>query len=222
MKKLVVAVTVLFAFAIVVVPTEAALQGQYVEVRSADVYTGPCYANSEVGLEGKQAILAWSISQGAWHGVNLAGLNVVAVVDARSTLGDPYHNPYPARTILIVDQKATASQRQALAGFVKSAAGRLAQNIIRVDVAPIRMEFGEGATHGAVTMTAGSLARIETRSLCAGDHLCGNEELYYPPLTNLRHAMAAYTLNDAFEGQGLGMVWNRHDARSAYVGTFTL
>ena len=61
------------------VSAHAAIKGNYVEVRSADVYTGPCFANAEVGLEGKQAILAWRVSQGSWKGVSLDGLSVVAV-----------------------------------------------------------------------------------------------------------------------------------------------
>jgi hypothetical protein len=69
---------------------------------------------------------------------------------------------------------------------------------------------------------AGKLARIETRSLCQGDHLCGNEETYYPPLTKVAQAMPAYTLQESFRGQGLGVVWDREDARSAYVGSFSL
>src|SRR6266568_4671645 len=83
------------AVVLAVVPAKAAIQGDYVEVRSADVYTGPCFANSEVDLEGKQAILTWKIRNGSWNGVNLDGLSVVAVVQANATLGDRFHNPYP-------------------------------------------------------------------------------------------------------------------------------
>jgi hypothetical protein len=71
-------------------------------------------------------------------------------------------------------------------------------------------------------MIAGNIARIETRSLCQGDHICGNESVYYPPLTKVEHAMPAYTLNESFSGQGLGAVWNRRDTRSAFVGSFSL
>src|SRR5437588_11971505 len=98
------------AVVLAVVPARAAIHGNYVEVRSADVYTGPCFANAEVGLEGKQAILAWRVSQGSWKGVSLDGLSVVAVVQANATLGDPYHDPYPARSVLIVDEHATSEQ----------------------------------------------------------------------------------------------------------------
>lgn len=204
------------------IPASAAIRGDYIEVRSADVYTGPCFANSEVSLEGKQAILAWRVKEGSWKGVPLNGLALVAVIEAKATLGDPYHNPYPAKSVLILDERATSQQRKALLELAKSAAGPLVRNVVRIETAPIELEVGEGAHHGAIRMVAGELARIETRSLCAADHLCGNEEVYYPPLTESAHAMPAYTLNEAFSGRGLGTVWNRMDKRSAFVGSFSL
>lgn len=220
MKRIISAVVV-GAFALAVaIPARAAIQGNYVEVRSADVYTGPCFANSQVGLEGQQAILAWKVNRGSWNGVSLDGLGVVAAVKASATLGDPYHNPYPAESVLIVDQRATSQQRQALQEFAKSKSGKLLDHIVRVEAAPIQMTVGEGSEHGTVKVEAGNLARIQTRSLCSADHLCGNEEVYYPPLTQVAHAMPAYTVADSFSGQGLGVVWNRLGARSAFVGSF--
>jgi hypothetical protein len=196
--------------------------GDYLEVRSADIYTGPCFANSQVDLEGKQAILAWHVRNGSWHGVDLTGLSVVAVVDAKATLGDPYHNPYPAKSVLIVDDRATAAQRQALQNLAKMQAGKLVGHVVGVESAPIRLEVGEGENHGSVSLQAGRLVSIRTRSLCSGDHICGNEEIYYPPLVSASHAMPAFTLEDAFHGSGLGMEWTRADARSAYVGSFAM
>jgi hypothetical protein len=204
----------------VAVSANAAIKGDYVEVRSADVYTGPCFANGQVNLEGKQAIIAWKVNQGTWQGVRLSGLGVVAVVKANSTLGDPYHNPYPAKSVLIIDSRADAHQRAALVAFAKSAGGPLAKNVVGVEVAPIELEMG--AEMGAVKLVAGHLAQIETRSLCQGDDICGNEITYYPPLTKVAHAMPAYTLREAFDGKGLGEVWNLNDSRSAFVGTFSL
>jgi len=205
-----------------VIPSSAAIRGNYLEVRTADVYTGPCFANSEVGVEGRRAILTWTINQGEWQGVNLNGLSVMAVVRAKDNLGDPYHNPYPAKAIVIVDQHANAAQRRALLNFVQTAGGPLVKHIVRIDQAPIKADFGSGMHHGMVTVVAGNLARIQTRSLCAGDSICGNEELYYPPLTKVSHAMPAYTVEQAFSGAGLGVVWNQKDDRSAYIATFQL
>ena len=203
------------------VPGRAAIKGDYIEVRSADVYTGPCFANGEVGLVGDEAILAWKIEQGDWEGTSLNGLGVVAVVKAHATLGDPYHSPYPAESVLIVDQKASARQRLALQEFAASMAGKLLSHVVRVEAAPIQLTLAKGEHHGAAELVAGNLASIKTRSLCQGDDKCGNEIVYYPPLVHLAHAMPAFTLEDSFHGQGLDVVWNHIGKRSAFVGSFS-
>ncbi len=207
-------------FSVCAVSAGAAIKGDYMEARSADVYTGPCFANSEVGLTGQEAILAWKVEQGDWNGIDLSGLSVVAVVRANATLGDPYHTPYPARSVLIMDSRANSAQRTALAKFAASKAGNLLDHVVRVESAPIQMTVEHGDLHGAAKLVAGHLAQIETRSLCQGDHLCGNESIYYPPLVALVHSMPAFTLNSSFSGQGLGEVWKNVDKRSAFVGSF--
>jgi len=203
------------------IPGSAAITGDYIEARSADVYTGPCFANGQVGLVGNEAILAWKIKEGDWKGTNLNGLGVVAVVKAHATLGDPYHSPYPAESILIVDLRATSRQRLALQDFAASMAGKLLNHVVRVEAAPIQLTFAQGEHHGAALLVAGNLARIETRSLCQGDDICGNEFVYYPPLVQLTHAMPAFTIEDSFQGKGLDVIWNHMGERSAFVGTFS-
>jgi hypothetical protein len=195
--------------------------GDYIETRSADVYTGTCVANSEVNLTGTEAILAWHIKEGSWNGVALNGLGVVGVVKANATLGDPFTSPYPAKSVLIVDSRATAEQQIALKSFAQSMAGDLLKNIVKVESTPIQVEIGEGERHGYAKLTAGSLAQIETRSLHGKDHLCGNEDVYYQPLTELMHAMPAFTLNDEFTGRGLGVTWKLNGKRSSFVGNFS-
>ena len=197
------------------------IKGDYIETRSADVYTGTCVANSEVNLTGTEAILAWHIKEGSWNGVALNGLGVVGVVKANATLGDPFTNPYPAKSILIVDSRATAEQQAALKSFAQSRAGDLLKNVVKVESAPIQVEVGEGDRHGYAKLTAGSLAQIETRSMHGKDHLCGNEDVYYQPLTELMHAMPAFTLNDEFSGRGLGVTWKLNGKRSSFVGNFS-
>src|SRR6266566_2323905 len=87
------------------------INGNYMEARTADVYTGPCFANGEVGINGKEAVFGWKINNGSWHGVNIAGLGVVGVVRAKYTLGDIHRPDNPATAVLIVDSRATAEQR---------------------------------------------------------------------------------------------------------------
>src|SRR5438270_4272618 len=101
------------------------IRGDYVESRSADVYTGQCFANGEVNLVGNEAILAWHVQSGSWDGVPLQGLTVAAAVRAKGTLGDPYENPYPAKAVLLVDDQANAQQQAALQKFAQQMGGEL-------------------------------------------------------------------------------------------------
>jgi hypothetical protein len=72
------------------------------------------------------------------------------------------------------------------------------------------------------TLTAGSLAKIQTRALNEGDHLCRNEEIWYEPLSKLNHSMPAYALAHDFKGQGLGTTWSSPEKRSAFLGNFAV
>lgn len=197
------------------------IYGNYVEARTADVYTGPCFANSEVGLVGQLAVFGWKVTKGAWQGVDLDGMSVVGVVRAHHTLGDVYESAYPVKAVMIVDSRASAEQRLALQSFARHMAGDLLQDVVRVDYQPIELSFANGDIHSMkATLTAGNLAKISTRAMNEGDHICRNEEVWYRPLTKLDHAMPAYAVANEFNGQGLGTTWSSPDKRSSFVGTF--
>lgn len=195
------------------------IRGNYIETRSADVYTGPCFANGEVNLAGDEAIMAWHIQSGSWSNVPLDGLTVAAAVKARATLGDPYASPYPARAVLIVDDQASPAQQAALAAFAHQMAGKLLGQVEQVISAPV--EFAMSSEHhGVAVLRAGQFATVRTRPINEGDHLCGNEATFYPPLTQVAHSMPAVALTDSYHGPGLGVDWEAHGRRSAFVGTF--
>ena len=194
--------------------------GNYIEARTADVYTGPCLANGEAEQVGREAVFGWSISEGQWKGVNLAGLSVVGVVRSEHTLGLTTEPVNPAKAVLIVDSRANAEQRLALQNFARHMGGELLADVVKVSYAPIALTV-EGSIHNATAhLTAGSLAEIRTRAMSAADHICGNEEVWYPPLTSVAHAMPAYTLENDYTGDGLGETWHNRLKRSAFVGAF--
>jgi hypothetical protein len=197
--------------------TSGALSGSYLEARTADVYTGPCFANSEVNLAGKEAVLAWRVDRGAWEGVPLEGLSVVAVVAADATLGDPYAEPR-SRSVLVVDQRADEAQGAALVAMAKSLGGVLLEDVVAIERAAVEMSVGH---HGQGSVRAGSVA-LRTRPLHDGDHLCGNEEVYYPPLAPGVEAHPAVTLEHTWSGPGLGKSWKSPDKRGAFAGTFVV
>jgi hypothetical protein len=195
------------------------IRGDYLETRSADVYTGQCFANGEVNLVGNEAILAWHVQSGGWDGVALEGLTIAAAVRANGTLGDPYESPYPAKAVLLVDVQASAQQRQALVDFARHMGGELLENIDQVIRTPMELVVNT-EHHGAAMLRAGQFATIQTRGIGGQDHLCGNEVTFYPPLTETAHSMPAVALTDSYSGPGLGGSWDLHGKRSAFVGTF--
>jgi hypothetical protein len=196
------------------------IRGDYIETRSADVYTGQCFANGEVNLVGKEAILAWHVQSGSWDGVSLDGLTIAAAVRAKATLGDPYSNPYPAQSVLLVDDQATPQQSAALVRFAQQMGGELLNHVDQTLPVPMEMIVNH-ERHGVALLRAGEFVTVRTRSLSDKDHVCGNEVTFYPPLTPVAHSMPAVAVTDAYKGPGLGESWDTHGRRSAFVGTFT-
>ena len=41
-----------------------AITGDYLELRTCDIMVGECFANGQMNLQGKEAVLVWSVEQG--------------------------------------------------------------------------------------------------------------------------------------------------------------
>ncbi len=221
--KMKVSVTILLLAAATAFATKGpapTISGDYVEVRSCDVYTGPCFANAEMGLSGKEGILVWSVRQGAWNGVPLDGLNVIAVVRADGTLGDLRYQPRRGMAVLVVDRMATPKQQAALIDLARSLAGGLIQEVAEVKAASMEVAIGACARKGCASVKAGKLVEISTRCLGAKDHLCGNEETFYPPLTDVTGACPAFAELASYAGSGLNLTWDWVEKRNAFTGSF--
>ena len=124
--------------------------------------------------------------------------------------------------MIILDAKAGSEQQQALKDFARTMAGKLIGEIAEVKVASVDVSIGQCKGGSCATVKAGKLVEITTRCLGAKDHLCGNEENYYPPLTPVDSASSAYTEVASYNGSGLNVTWTLAGKRSAYLGTFAL
>jgi len=185
------------------------------------VYTGPCFANAEVGLTGDLAVMGWKIDKGEWQGVNLDGLSVMGVVHASGTLGDVNESVYPVKAVLIVDERANAEQRLALRSFAQRMGGDLLADVVHVEYQPISFALADNSIHSMkAEMKAGNLAKVSTRPLEGHDQICHNEEVWYQPLTPVDHAMPAYTTANSYNGTGLGTTFSSPFKRSAFVASF--
>src|SRR5262245_3457765 len=151
----------------------ADISGEYLEARTCDVYTGPCFANGEIGIAGKEAVMAWKVDEGSWAGKDLAGLGVALIIKANDTLGFGgtfYVKPDKITAVIVVDEKADPEQAQALVRFVKENARHLTDDVVKVEKAPITLTNDHLSGKGV--FSAGKLAKIETRKLAKGDCIC--------------------------------------------------
>jgi hypothetical protein len=212
--------TALAVFALAVPAQAAGLTGQYVEARTCDVWTAPCFANSEINLAGKNAIIGWKVDKGTFENVKLDGLGIVAVVSATDTLGQKQTGT--SKAVLIVDKKADAKQREALIRLAKKQGGDLVKHVVAVKTETIDLEVTRCKEGGCAHLKAGK-ASIETRCLDKHhDKACGNESAYYEPLTHGVTATAAVALEQSFTGADFNETWSDAGKRGAYVGSFSI
>jgi hypothetical protein len=212
----------------------AGIRGDYVEARTADVFTGPCFSNAEIFISGNRAVMAWKVTEGSWNGVDLRGLCVAAAVDGTTTFSQD--QPEKAGSVLIVDQRADSRQREALIAMAKALGGARLNRIAKVTTSHMSLKLEDhvspltDAAHRAHGMPrsprasfwAAGVAKIVTRPLDERDHACGNEVIAYPPLSQGVSAQPAYTLGHTFKGQGLETSWEDPNCRSSFVGHFAL
>lgn len=199
----------------------AQIQGEYLESRSCDVYTGPCFANAEMDLAGKEAVMAWRIETGSWNGVDLSGLSAAVVANSQQTMGDTGVFKMKAgaiRSVLLIDEHATAEQEAALVAFVKTTAAEFTRDPGEIVRVPMTLENDHLAGKGV--FQAGDIAKIETRGLKKGDCVCSNEAVFYQPLTKIENAHPAYSRTLSYTGDGLPVKFTNHNQRSAFMGTF--
>jgi hypothetical protein len=211
------------ALALVLVASPAfagGIIGQYLEARTCDIWTGPCFANAEVNITGKHAVLAWKIEKGTFDKVNLDGLSIVAILTATDTLGQEQSGE--TKSIVIVDKRATKEQQAALIKLAQKQGGELLKNVGKIESQKIEMNLCPCKEGGCATLDAG-LAKIATRCLNAKhDKVCGNECAYYPPLAKDVKVIPVFAEENSYTGKGAGATWSDAGRRGAYLGSFEL
>ena len=200
----------------------AKISGEYLEARTCDVYTGPCFANAEMGLAGKQALMAWKIEKGGWNNVSLHGMNAALVVSAENTLG--FDGVFPMKpgkvqSVILVDDKASPRAKRSpdrICQRFRQETHRECQTRRKRFPCPLKNNHLDGRG----VFSAGRLAKIETRGMKKSDCVCSNEVVYYQPLTKVKNFHPAYLKTLSYHGEGLNNKWTTRHIRSAFLATF--
>ena len=197
------------------------VSGQYLEIRTCDVYTGPCFANAECGIVGREAALAWKVDRGAIGGVDVAGLAVVAVLSSDATFGNPYETATDVKSVLLLDAKADAAQRDALRSFATAQLEPMRARVTNEHVVAIELATGCCDNAGCATLEAGTIVNAKTRCVHKEDKHCGNESIFYPPLQDVSGVTPAVAETFTVEVPELDARFTEVQRRGAFTARFT-
>ncbi|MGE5243677.1 MAG: DUF1326 domain-containing protein [Betaproteobacteria bacterium] len=197
--------------------SRGSVSGEYVEARTAEVFTGGCIMSSEAETIGKQAVLAWKIDRGSFNGVSLDGLSVVAAVTGDRNLGirEIGGEPADTRSAIFVDERANPAQRTALVAMASELSKGIVGTVVQVTPAPIA--FTDRGHE--ISVTAGP-ARLDVNKHMIHDPSCGAMQWFHP-LSSVDNATMGVALQNAFSGSALGTKWSDPDKRSAFFGRFS-
>jgi hypothetical protein len=190
------------------------VRGVYVEARTASVFAGACHYNGELTTAGREAVLAWSVKEGSWGGVSLAGVRAVAVVGSEANLTD---SAAARRSELIVDSNVSAAQSKAFARGIESVYGRVLGRVVEVRRAPVSFS-AEGKSF---KVSAAGAAVLDVEAM--PDDLCCRmpQLVWYAPLVSVEGRKVGYTRTAAYAGGAAGEAWQRTGENSAFYGTFS-
>ena len=190
------------------------MRGDYVEVRTASVFAGACHFNGEVTTTGRDAMMAWNVTNGSWQGVNLAGVRAMAIVNAADSLG----NANAAReSKILIDASATRAQSLAMFNALKEKYASSLGKIVSVKNVPITF-VRTGNTFAVATDKAAIDVEAMPNDLC-----CRMPNLvWYTPLVGLENRKVGYTTNANYSGTDVSEPWSSSDENSAFYGSFAL
>jgi hypothetical protein len=196
---------------------KGSVSGEYVEARTAEVFTGGCIMNSEAETMGRQAVLAWKVDRGAFNGIPLDGLSIVAALAGDRNLGmQEMGGAKPTvRTAMYVDARANSAQQLALVAMANELSNGLVGTIVQVTPAPI-----EFADHGSEIEVSAGQVILEVNKHLTHDPTCGAMQWFHP-LAQVDDAEMGVAAQHLFTGAALGTKWSDPNKRSAFFGTFS-
>jgi hypothetical protein len=190
--------------------------GDYIEARSSEVYTCGCLYSGQMTTAGKEAILVWRITHGAYQGTPLAGVKVAAVV-----VGDTNLSAYdgPRRTALYLDGVASDTQKQAVVALWQREYASALGKIASVHRVPISFtQQGD-----AVRVNIPNLVEVQAHKARLPQDAHQGSTVWYEPFVPLRKSFLATAVDYEYSGKDFQRQWqDLLPSISGYLGEFDL
>ena len=213
--QLTIVACLLVVFHLTTVVATAKIEGEYLEARSVDVYTGACHFGSDYVEGGREATLIWQIESGTWNNVSLSGLTVVAVVSADQNL-DLDQNA--RRSVLYLDPRATPAQQQVVMDLMQTKRSAVVGQVVAVK----KVEINFSKTDLNYKLRVGQLLALNaSRFPC---YECTQpQQIWYHPLEEIDQPTLGKSELYRYQDEVLSVRWNRGlPSNNIFVGRFVM
>ncbi|QDU83396.1 hypothetical protein Pla163_04950 [Planctomycetes bacterium Pla163] len=191
--------------------TAVAPTGDYIEARNVTVWGGHCHLNSEYDHQGDAALVAWAIDGGAFGGVDLAGVRVVAAVASGANLADG-----EARSSDLFVDATNDIQRAAAERWARTEHADALGTVAAVHAVPIAFER-EGDHY---RLAVDDLVQLEGSAIADRSCCTMTECRGYEPLMAEAGAVVGFADTLVFEGTETQVGWQYEGANSVFVTEF--
>ncbi|MBI5433643.1 MAG: DUF1326 domain-containing protein [Planctomycetes bacterium] len=196
-------------------PRFAPASGSYVEARTASVFAGACHYNGELVTAGREALLAWHFDGGIADGLELAGLDAVAIVRAAENLKLAEERS----SIVYVGAALDARERAALLAVIELHSGGALGRVREVRGTDLRVDIDDER----YSVRVGEFAELaELEGALDPDRACCHmpQNVWYEPLAPIQDRRVGKSDTFAVRDASFGAPWAHHDANDAFVGRF--
>jgi hypothetical protein len=189
-------------------------RGTLLELHSCELYAGGCIVSSEATLGGRYMVRAWNFTSGAFGGAELAGLQVAVLQSSSENLA--VAQAAPGQVVVYLPKSASANQREALLGWLKSSQPDL--KTAELQTRTVALHFASTATGCA--FSAGSFLAVKTAPLESCETGACGEALWYSPRSEASVFTVAVDRSSRVTEPLLKLKWNDAGKRSVFLAKF--
>ncbi len=192
-------------------PSSGEVTGTFVEARSASVFAGACHYNGEYTTQGREQVLAWRLSGGREGGVDLAGVEAVAVVQADRNLAE---RDARRTSLIYLDEDLAPEKHAAALAWLEREHGSTLGEVRRVKTGSVSVEC-DGERY---TVDALGLVRLEGEAM--PDRACCSmpSQVWYQPAERLEQRLVGHSQVFEVRDPDLGATFTRQGHNDAFVG----
>jgi len=193
-------------------PADNRVVADYLEARTASVFSGACHYNGEIVTVGREAQMLWHIRTGSYKGVSLKGLNAMVAVVSEDNLKNTQAK---RRSVMYLDAKATEAQADALTEMILTTGKSAIGDVVAIKHTTITFKR-EADTFSAEVV---GISKVAVKAMPNKECCRMPNNVWYEPLVKVQNRRVGYTDASGVKEKCLKTDWMKSRENSAFYGT---